>query len=375
MNEDERVKLTTSCRDTDRIPKVADAGEVRTTPEGRVQVMHNGVLVVEGGYYGDWMTEIIRTLRGHHEPQEEVVFHEIVERLAADEGAPTVVELGAFWSYYTLWSLQRMPAARAIVVEPDPNNLEVGRTNLRLNGREAEVLQAAVGDVARPPQPFMCESDGQVRSVPTVDLRSLLDRYQLERIDLLLADVQGAETALLEGAGQLLADHVRFVVVSTHHHAISGDPLTHQRCRDLLVRRGAHIIAEHTVAESFSGDGLIAASFDRRDEDLVVTVSHARPCDSLFGDPLVDLAQERQESRAALSASEAEAESLRNEVSRIADEVARLRAELTDTGAELAAIQATATWRLHERLQTSRAGRALLAGGSRAARALPVRTR
>ena len=325
MNEHERIKLTTSCRDTDRIPKVADAGEVRTTPEGRVQVMHNGVLVVEGGYYGDWMTEIIRTLRGHHEPQEEIVFHEIVERLAADEGAPTVVELGAFWSDYTLWSMQRLPAARAIVVEPDPNNLEVGRTNLRLNGREAEVLQAAVGAVAQPPQPFMCESDGQVRSVPTVDLRSLLERYHLERIDLLLADVQGAETVLLEGAGHLLADHVRFVVVSTHHHAISGDPLTHQRCRDLLVGLGAHIVAEHTVAESFSGDGLIAASFDGRDEDLHVTVSHARPCHSLFGDPLVDLAQERQESRAALSASEAEAESLRNEVSRIAEEVARLR--------------------------------------------------
>jgi len=80
--ETERVQLTVSCHDADDIPKVANAGSIVATADGTAQVMHNGVLVVEGCYYGDWMTEIIRTLRGHHEPQEERVFHEIVERVA-----------------------------------------------------------------------------------------------------------------------------------------------------------------------------------------------------------------------------------------------------------------------------------------------------
>jgi SAM-dependent methyltransferase len=79
------------------------------------------------------------------------------------------------------------------------------------------------------------------------------------------------------------------MVVSTHHHSISGDPLTHQRALAQLTEAGAHIITEHSVAESFSGDGLIVASFDDRDRDLVVEVSRARAKDSLFGEPEVEL--------------------------------------------------------------------------------------
>ena len=370
MNEAERVRLTTSCRDTHRIPKVADAGQVKATEGRRVQVMHNGVLVVEGGYYGNWMSEIIRTLRGHHEPQEEVVFHEIVERLAADAAPPTMVELGAFWAYYTLWVMQRMPSTRAILVEPDPNNLDVGTVNLRLNGRQAEFVQAAVGADPQPPAPFTCESDGLTRQVATVSLLSVLDRFDVDHLDLLLADVQGAETPLLEGAGDALAERVRFVVISTHHHSISGDPLTHERCRDVLLDQGAHIIAEHTVAESFSGDGLIAVSFDPRDRDLTVPVSHASARASLFGDPLCDLARERDEARAARSASEAELEIIRATAARAAAEADRAAAGLAAVQAELVATRSTMTWRLHQRLQRSRAGRVVLACGSRAGRAL-----
>jgi hypothetical protein len=82
---------------------------------------------------------------------------------------------------------------------------------------------------------------------------------------------------------------VRFVIASTHHHVISGDPLTHYRCLDLLRELGAHIVAEHTVAESYSGDGLIVASFDDRDRDLRVVTSRCRVDESLFGDPLREL--------------------------------------------------------------------------------------
>jgi len=88
-----RIALTVRCRDTDRLPKVVGAGDV----DDGVQTMHNGVKVEEGGYYGEWMTEVIRRLRGHHEPQEEVAFHTILERLAATAGsAPTMLELGSF---------------------------------------------------------------------------------------------------------------------------------------------------------------------------------------------------------------------------------------------------------------------------------------
>jgi FkbM family methyltransferase len=202
-----------------------------------------------------------------------------------------MLELGAFWAYYSLWFKHRIPSGRAFMVEPDPAYLEVGRRNFDLNGFEGRFHHAAVG-AGRGAVDFECESDGVVRRVPVEGLASLLETFKLDRLDLLFSDVQGFEWPLLDGGRDVLAARrVRFVVVSTHHHLISDDPLTHQRCLDLLRELGAHVIVEHTVAESYSGDGLIVASFDPQDRDLHVATSRCRVGDSWFGDPLRDLEQ------------------------------------------------------------------------------------
>jgi FkbM family methyltransferase len=285
--ERRRIELTVSCHDADPLPKVPQAGVVKRERGTRVQIMHDGTRVVADGYYGAWMTEVIRRLRGHHEPQEELVVHHLIQRLPAE---PTVVELGSFWAYYSIWAL-RARGGRAVLVEPDPANLEVGRVNLRLNDLEATCVQALVGGEHGSRARFVCESDGVERELPVVTLPGLLEQERLPRVDLLTMDVQGAETDVLERAADVLRERrVRFVVVSTHHHSFSGDPMTHQRCLQMLVDAGAHVVAEHTVGESFSGDGLIAASLDPQDRDLTVRVSRARYRDSLFGELEPDLA-------------------------------------------------------------------------------------
>lgn len=288
-----RLTTTVSCADADGIPKVAGAGEVRERDGRLVQVMHNGLLVEAGGYYGEWMTECIRALRGHHEPQEELVFDRIVRRLRAEGGSPVMIEFGSFWTYYGLWFCQALPGARVVALEPDPHYLEAGRRNATLNGLGDRVafVHAAIGNEPGETLAFPAESDGQVHEVVQHDLASLVSAAGLDRVDLVLADVQGAETILLDRArGDLHDGLVRFLVVSTHHHSISGNPLTHQQALALIRAAGGHVISEHTVGESFSGDGLIAASFDERDKDLEVPVSYARGRDSLFGELEYDLA-------------------------------------------------------------------------------------
>jgi hypothetical protein len=100
----------------------------------------------------------------------------------------------------------------------------------------------------------------------------------------LLCDAQGPEADVLVRAIDVLGDRrVRFLVVSTHHESISGDPLTHERCLHVLDVARAHVIAEHSVDESFSGDGLIAASTDPHDRDFVIEVSRRRAADTLSG--------------------------------------------------------------------------------------------
>ena len=58
-----------------------DAGKVFKSAKGDYQLMHNGVKVVKDCYYGysAWMSDIIFGLKGHHEPQEERVFYEILK--------------------------------------------------------------------------------------------------------------------------------------------------------------------------------------------------------------------------------------------------------------------------------------------------------
>lgn len=282
-----RISMTTGCDDCRDIPKQPDAGKIRDITPWPAQVMHNGVLVARDGYCGTWMTRIIEQLKGHHEPQEEKVFHEVVSSL---QNATTMVELGAYWAYYSLWFLQRFPSGRTILVEPDPNFIEIGKFNYSLNGREGTFVQAAVASQPAEPSAFRCESDSVERKIPRISVDSLVDEFGLDRIDILLADIQGAELEMLRGLENTLRKRqLSTLFLSTHDQSISGDYLTHEKCLEWIKANGGHIIAEHCVEESFSGDGLIAASFDARCK-LTVAVSHNRAVNSLFGSPSVRLA-------------------------------------------------------------------------------------
>jgi len=100
---EERISMAARCKDSDDIPKVLGAGLVSLDDQGRrIQTMHNGLKILADGYHGAWMTELIRRCRGHHEPQEERAFYEVVRRLPADA---KMMELGGFWTYYTNWFL------------------------------------------------------------------------------------------------------------------------------------------------------------------------------------------------------------------------------------------------------------------------------
>ncbi len=79
-------------------------------------------------------------------------------------------------------------------------------------------------------------------------------------------------------------------MVSTHHYSISGDPATHFKCAELIESLGGKIIANHTVLESFSGDGLIAASFSSKDKDFGIDISINSSTHSLYKPYEYDLA-------------------------------------------------------------------------------------
>lgn len=216
----------------DRVPM---AGYVR----GGKVILHNGNRVPAGGqqaYYGPF-SQILVINRGVHEPLEEFVFQEVLRALPE---APLMIELGAYWAHYSMWFKQRRPKGMSIMVEPDTNNLEVGRANFAANGFEGEFVQAEVGLDKWELDPFVAERG-------------------LGHIDILHVDIQGAEIELIEsGKAALAAALVDYLFVSTH------DQQLHQNVVRALEAHGYRVEAQADFdGQTTSSDGLVFASSPR----------------------------------------------------------------------------------------------------------------
>jgi hypothetical protein len=224
-----RIADVLACPDLADIPRVPGAGGVR----GGLQSMHNGLRVIAGGYYGYPMTRLMRLSGGVHEPQEEKAFGLVLNHVPR---GGVMIELGAYWAFYSLWFNASVPDARNYVVEPLANNLAVGRANFAINGRTATFLQESAG------------------LPPSTTLDGLLAREKIDFVHLLHADVQGYEHDVLAGGARAFAeDRIGYAFISTH----SAD--LHRRCIDHLVANRMKILADATPAQSYSFDGLIVA--------------------------------------------------------------------------------------------------------------------
>lgn len=277
-----RIAMTIACNDTQSIPKVKNAGKILKKDGAEIQIMHNGVQVLAGGYHGAWMQSIIEVLKGHHEPQEERVFYEILKKIP---DSANMIELGAFWAFYSLWFHKEKKKALNICCEPDPTNLEIGEKNAGLNNfGNIHFLDVASGEKDGRRVKIVMDSDPSVvRKVKVRSIDSLVNEYKLNKLDLLHMDIQGVELDALHGATKTITSgKLRFLIVSTHHYFFSKDPLTHRKCLDFIREHGGHIISSHTVLESFSGDGLIAASFWAEDKDMTIDVQLNHTDNSLF---------------------------------------------------------------------------------------------
>ncbi|MEN9344195.1 MAG: hypothetical protein RLZZ453_982 [Chlamydiota bacterium] len=239
-----RVILTVGCRDADYIPKCPDAGKVfYVDNQTSYQVMHNGVKVVKDCYYGNWMTDLIYGLKGHHEPQEEKAFYEVLKHIPSNA---VMIELGSYWAYYSLWFAKTIPQAQNYLVEPDPERLNIGKRNFALNGLTGTFIHGYVGE---------CNDDsGNSQDASSVFIDSFLESNNIEHVNILHSDIQGSEYAMLQSAVKSIhAKKIDYLFISTHSQQLQMD------CINFLESCDYVILTEHSPGESFSVDGLIVA--------------------------------------------------------------------------------------------------------------------
>jgi len=196
-----RARRTIGCTDCEGIAKTSDAGKV-IAEDRPYQVMHNNVKIRLGGYHGAWMSEVIRALGGHHEPQEERIFYEVLNAMPPDA---VMLELGSYWAYYSLWFKQHVPHGRTFMIEPVPDKLQVGIENFGLNRAQGVFRNAFIGSSSSESDEFV-DWDGSVSKLPCIAIDDFLEKEEIAFLNILHADIQGAELDMLKGCRRSLED-------------------------------------------------------------------------------------------------------------------------------------------------------------------------
>jgi hypothetical protein len=231
----DRVNRLVSCPVNGEIPRVACSGKLKNG----LLVMHNGILIDPATFYGIFGLLLLSANRGVHEPQEELMFGRVLSEQR--EGA-LMLELGAYWSFYSLWFQQRVKGGRSILVEPLAENLEAGRRNFQLNGAQGDFVHAYVGD----------RSGRHADGTRIIGVDDFLEERGIEYLDILHADIQGYELDMLNGTARALRDmRIGWLFVSTHRNDLHSD------CEGLLLNAGYKVVASVNRDASYSEDGIL----------------------------------------------------------------------------------------------------------------------
>ena len=154
---------------------------------------------------------------GSYEPDETKYLRRVI-------GCDAVcVDVGANVGYFTMLMAQAASGGSVHAFEPIPLNAALLRASIELNGfKNIRLNQSAVGD-SEGVVSFSQSSDSAYSSihdterkpldrtfdVPVITLDGYLDREGIERVDVLKADVEGAEGLVVAGAARLLSDERR----------------------------------------------------------------------------------------------------------------------------------------------------------------------
>lgn len=246
---EKRIEHVLSSPDNSFIPRVHDAGEIKHG----CQTMHNGLRIRLGSYYGPEYSKMLLLSRGVHEPQEERVFMEVLKGLPQNA---TMIEMGAFWSFYSLWFKKEIRDSLNFMIEPDSFNLGQGKRNFRLNKMRGNFIQAFVG------------RESSEESGTTICIDDLVLRYSIPFIHMLHSDIQGFEYDMLLGSSRTFEEKkIGYVFISTHSNKL------HYDCLNYLKEREFIIIASADIDESYSEDGLIAARAPYFEGILPISIS------------------------------------------------------------------------------------------------------
>ncbi|MBH9974721.1 MULTISPECIES: FkbM family methyltransferase [Bartonella] len=154
------------------------------------------------------------------------------DSLNLPETAKTIIDLGANIGLSVFFFIKKFPDARIVAVEPDAVNFSIMEKNLEKFSKSVSLLQAAIwptdGEVT-----LVTEDDNHASlgawgvrteasngnpalSVKAVSIPTIMKQYDMDFVDILKVDIEGAEYELFEKNYEDWIDKVGLVIIETH---------------------------------------------------------------------------------------------------------------------------------------------------------------
>jgi Methyltransferase FkbM domain len=229
----ERIDLVVECPDSQKIDLLPNTAKLI----GDYFVMHNGIKILPLSYYGYPVLQMLHENKSIHEPQEEYAFQEVLKAL---KPGAVMIELGAYWSFYSMWFAKEIKNSKNYMIEPW--EIEHGIRNFKINDLKGEFFQYYISS-----EPGVHHDGSKIISVD-----SFVKDESIDFVDVLHSDIQGSELDMLNGASYLLdAKKVGYIFVSTHSNEL------HDNCANFLKDKGYIQVCSANMDETYSYDGLL----------------------------------------------------------------------------------------------------------------------
>ena len=147
----------------------------------------------------------------------------------------TVVEIGANIGYYTVQESCHRKLKRVIAIEPNPLSFELLKENVQINDcQDVSVFNMGISDVdgVRPFYISKHANSGSMTAqaeyarkldIPVAKLDTLMDRENIEHVDVIRMDVEGHEVSALRGMLETLKRDTPWICMEYHAPEIQAD--------------------------------------------------------------------------------------------------------------------------------------------------------
>jgi len=231
---DERTRKVKLSSDNANIVKVADAGRLI---DGKL-VMHNGLVIDPMSYYGAPVLRMLMQNKAVHEPQEEYVFQEVLKTI---KPGSTMLELGCYWAFYSMWFAKKIPGAKNYVLD-GTDGIQRAKQNFRMNNLQCNYIDGLIG------------KEDLSSEINFTNVDRICKEHNIRFLDILHSDIQGYELEMLHTMPELVARRgIGYIFISTHSEEL------HRDCIKWLGDNGYIVLCNANLKETFSEDGLIVA--------------------------------------------------------------------------------------------------------------------